>query len=159
MTIDARFVERATEPGLPLREHLVVEKLDRFWPGGSCAKAIAVAELLETNWRPVEIAGKSVAVREEQREPHLVLSREGNHVRGFTGCNRVAGSFEQDGDRLRFKPLAVTRMACLPEVGEQETAFLRALEATASQRIAGDTLELRDADGKILMRLEARQTE
>ena len=44
VTIDARFVERATEPGLPLREHLVVEKLDRFSPGGSCAKAIAVAE-------------------------------------------------------------------------------------------------------------------
>ena len=31
-----------------------------------------------------------------------------------------------------------------------------ALDVTASQRIVGETLELRDRDGKLRMRLEAR---
>jgi uncharacterized lipoprotein NlpE involved in copper resistance len=38
VTIDGRFVEREPEPGLPVREHLVIEKLDRFWPGATCAR-------------------------------------------------------------------------------------------------------------------------
>lgn len=38
VTITGRFVERAPEPGLPVRDHLVIEKLDRFWPGASCAR-------------------------------------------------------------------------------------------------------------------------
>ena len=46
-------------------------------------------------------------------------------------------------------------MACLPDNG-LETRFLTALDATAAQRIVGETLELRDRDGKLRMRLDAR---
>jgi copper homeostasis protein (lipoprotein) len=156
VTFDGRFVEAAAEPGAPVREQLVVERFDRIWPGATCGpRSPAKAALLETYWRPVEIEGKPVAVRPGTREPHFLLAAAGNRVRGFTGCNNLTGGFELGADGFRFKALATTRMACLPE-SDLETRFLSALEATAAQRIVGETLELRDQGGKLRMRLEAR---
>jgi copper homeostasis protein (lipoprotein) len=37
VSLVARFVEQAPEPGLPLREHLVVKKFERAMPGENCA--------------------------------------------------------------------------------------------------------------------------
>jgi heat shock protein HslJ len=132
-----------------------------------CAQAPGApqAPLLETYWRPVEIEGVPVPARPGTREPHLMLSTGGalvltgsNRVQGFTGCNNVSGAFELDAARLRFKPLATTRMACLP-ANDIEGRYLSALNATASQRITGKVLELLDAEGKVRMRLEARALE
>ena len=53
------------------------------------------------------------------------------------------------------RDVITTRMACLPE-SDLEARFLSALSATTSQRVAGETLGLRDRDGKLRMRLEAR---
>ena len=36
LTIDGRFVARRPEPGLPLRDHVIVERFRQFWPGQSC---------------------------------------------------------------------------------------------------------------------------
>ena len=156
VSFDGRFVVSAGESGAPVREQLVVERFDRIWPGATCgARSPAKAALLETYWRPVEIEGGPVAVRPGTREPHFVLSAEGKRVRGFTGCNTLAGAFAQGADGFRFKALAVTRMACVPD-NDLETRFLTALDATAAQRVVGETLELRDRDGKLRMRLEAR---
>jgi copper homeostasis protein (lipoprotein) len=156
VTFDGRFVVSAAESGAPVREQMIVERFDRIWPGATCgARSPAKAALLETYWRPVEIEGGPVAVRPGTREPHFVLSAEGKRVRGFTGCNTLAGAFEQRADGFRFKALAVTRMACMPD-NDLETRFLSALDATAAHRIVGETLELRDRDGKLRMRLEAR---
>jgi heat shock protein HslJ len=120
-----------------------------------CADCPGQADLLETYWRPVEIETRPVVIRPGTREPHFVLSAEGNRVRGFTGCNNLAGGFAQGVDGFRFNGLVTTRMACLPE-SDLEAHFLSALNATTSQRVAGETLELRDRDGKLRMRLEAR---
>jgi heat shock protein HslJ len=47
------------------------------------------------------------------------------------------------------------RVAC-PESMEQEDAFLKALEATASWEIRGEHLERYNADGGMLLRFESR---
>jgi copper homeostasis protein (lipoprotein) len=115
------------------------------------------AALVDTYWTPVEIGGSPVSLHPGTREPHLILRREGSRVTGFTGCNKLAGGFEQDGASLRFGNLAMTRMACVGEAGNKlETAFTQALGATDSYRIGGDTLELRDATGTVRMRLTGR---
>lgn len=156
-TLDGRFVERAAEPGAALREHIAVERFDRLWPGETCApQALGTASLLETYWRPVEIEGEPVALQAGTREPHFVLSREGSRMRGYTGCNSLAGGFEQDAEGFRFKSMVATLMACLPAANDLHARFVAALTATASIRLAGDTLELRDREGKVRMRLEAR---
>ena len=117
----------------------------------------ATSELLETYWRPAEVFGKPVVVHASTREPHVVLAREQSRMRGFTGCNSVSGAYTHDGQSLRFEKLLTTRRACVaPESNELESAFTKALEATASYRLVGETLELRDGAGAMHMRLGAR---
>jgi len=156
-TLQGRFEERTTDPAAGPREHLIVERFQRFWPGETCAReALAQASLTNTYWRPVEIDGEPVLLQGAQREPHFVLSQQGNRVHGSTGCNRIMGGFEQDAESLRFTNLATTRMACPPAITQLEARFLEVLNAVTSQRIVGESLELRDASGQLRMRLESR---
>jgi heat shock protein HslJ len=122
----------------------------------SPVQAKSDCELLGTYWRAVEIDGKPVTVQSNKREPHFVLSAEGNRVQGSTGCNRLSGSFEQGPDSFRFKQMITTKIGCPPPVNALERSFLKALEATTAVRISGNTLELKDAAGKVRMSLEAR---
>jgi heat shock protein HslJ len=78
----------------------------------------------------------------------------GHRVQGFTGCNRLMGSYEQSDAQLRFGAIATTRMAC-PDATAPEQAFLQALEATRRFNIVGSHLELLGEDGRILARFEA----
>lgn len=112
------------------------------------------APLSGTYWRAAEIEGVPYRAPVGAREAHLRFAAD--RVSGFTGCNSLTGGFERDGDRLRFKPLAMTRMACLP-AGDLEARFVSAVNATTSHRVSGGTLELLDAAGKARMRLEARE--
>ena len=76
---------------------------------------------------------------------------------GFAGCNALTGTFKQGAETMRFGLLATTRMACMPaDVTAMETAFTRALEDTASYRMAGESLDLRDEAGRVRIRFEAR---
>lgn len=76
----------------------------------------------------------------------------GGRVSGTTGCNQFTSSYSVDGDALRFSKTATTRRACAdPAVGEQEHAFLRALESVATMRFEGDRLDLRSKDGALAM--------
>jgi heat shock protein HslJ len=111
--------------------------------------------LVGTYWRAVAIDGAPVTVESNKREPHLVFSSEGR-VSGSTGCNRLSGSFEQGADSFRFKQMITTKMACPPPVDAMERAFLQVLGATTAVQLSGNTLELKDAAGKVRMRLEAR---
>jgi copper homeostasis protein (lipoprotein) len=155
-TLQARFVMREPEPGLAPREAIVVERFDRLWPGETCAAdAPATAALLNTRWRLVAIDGQPVTPAAGQRELFLQLSGDGNRVRGFGGCNTLSGRFEQGSDGLLFKGLVLTRRACAGAAGTQEASYLAALMATASRRIVGDALQLRDAQGRVRLRFEA----
>jgi len=154
-SLTARSVMREPEPGRPPREMRVVESFDRLWPRETCAADTqGTASLLNTHWRLVEIDGQPVSVGAGQREPCLQLSTEGHCVSGRAGCNPLSGGLEQ-GDELRFKGLANTRMACTGEVGEQEARVLAALNASTSSRIVGETLQLPDMQGRLRVRFEA----
>ncbi|WP_336624960.1 MULTISPECIES: META domain-containing protein [unclassified Microbacterium] len=71
-------------------------------------------------------------------QPHLVLE-EGGMLSGTDGCNRLSGSWEQDGDVIDFGEVATTMMAC-PDVD----TWLMDLDTA---RIDGDTLHVSDASG------------
>lgn len=114
------------------------------------------ARLIETYWKAIELEGKPVEVKAGTREPHMVLRTENKAVSGFSGCNTFRGSYELSGQALQFKGLASTRMACLPAVDDTERNFHTALNATAAQQVSGETLELRDAQGKLRARFESR---
>jgi heat shock protein HslJ/uncharacterized lipoprotein NlpE involved in copper resistance len=81
----------------------------------------------------------------------LSFSREGT-VSGSAGCNRYSGKFTADGERVLLQPLASTRKMCpQPALMEQEAAFLRALQSSATARMEADQLELRDGHGALMV--------
>lgn len=122
---------------------------------GSASGAAATATLEDTRWHLVEVEGKPIAAAAERAQPYIVLFSDQKQAQGFGGCNRMMGSYEQDGDALKFGPLAGTKMACdYPE--NPEDAFMRALAATASARVVDKRLELADQNGQVVARLEAR---
>src|SRR4051812_46045487 len=93
------------------------------------------AALEGTEWRLADIGGQpSPAGADSTRHPGFTLLAEGRKVQGSAGCNRMAGTYQLDGQKLRFGPLATTRMAC-PAM-ETETAFLKALEATTRYEVS-----------------------
>jgi heat shock protein HslJ len=76
-------------------------------------------------------------------------------VAGSTGCNRYHAAYGVDGSRMSVGTIAMTMMACDPERSAVERAFTSALEAAVAFAIAGDRLDLADANGRVVLRLHA----
>ena len=125
---------------------------DTSTPAASAPTAPAAA-LEGTEWQLVDIGGQpSPAGADSTRHPGFTLIAEGRRVQGLAGCNRMKGTYQLDGQKLKFGPLATTRMAC-PAM-ETETAFLKALEATTRYEVSGSSLTLFGADTAVA-RLDA----
>ncbi len=107
-----------------------------------------------TRWMLVELEGEGVAPAGDDRAPHLVFDAAASRVSGSGGCNRLAGSFERNGDDLRFGPIAATRMACAEEVMRRERVFLDALGTVTRHQVEGRTLALL-AGERVVARLAA----
>ena len=113
--------------------------------------------LFEVYWQVVELDGQPMKKLEGVRAPYLLLSREGQRVSGFSGCNSFSGKYKRGAEGLRFGYLASTRRGCLPDdYGVIEAALMNALGETVSQRLSGQQLELLDERGTVRVRLEAR---
>jgi copper homeostasis protein (lipoprotein) len=111
-------------------------------------------DLFGTTWEVTGVNNGKQAVASVLQGSSLTLSfaRDGT-VSGSAGCNRYSGKFTADGEKVTLQPLASTRKMCPqpPKLMEQETAFLRALQGAATARVEGDQLELRDAQGALLV--------
>jgi putative lipoprotein len=106
--------------------------------------------LENTYWKLVTLHGEPVTVADRQREPHLILQPERRRLVGFSGCNRLAGSYTLDGDdKLTFGRTAGTLMACADGLA-QERRFLDALGTVAHWRVRGQELDLLDAQRRVL---------
>jgi heat shock protein HslJ len=108
----------------------------------------------ETVWRVVEIDGVPVPRLPDNRAPTLQLDGEEARASGFTGCNRMTGSFVLEGDALSFGLLATTRMACEALSSQVEMGYLQSIESVTRWRRRDDGLELMDLEGRVRMRLE-----
>lgn len=107
-----------------------------------------------TYWKLVRLGAAPVEAAEKQREPHLILANSESRVSGSGGCNRVSGSFELDGDKLRFRRMLSTRMACVAGM-ELEQRFLQSIETVERYRIKGSDLEMLDAGSAVIARFQA----
>ena len=83
-------------------------------------------------------------------EPYIEFARGQRRFSGSTGCNRVSGSVEIDGARIRLSPIISTKRGCPGEAQRVETSFLRALETMTRFEIQADTLRLYANDGAVL---------
>lgn len=67
-------------------------------------------------------------------------------VSGNAGCNTYNGSYQIDGNKIKVGPLATTRRACPQPVMDQEAAFLKAFQSSATWSIFNDILGMRTAE-------------
>ena len=117
--------------------------------GAPAATGASVPELAGTTWNLATYAGADGAQTPAVTEPSVgtVTFLTGGELAGSTGCNRFTGTYEQSGADLSITTGAMTEMACLGPVGEQETAVIAALAKVATAEVASDNLVLKDARG------------
>jgi len=114
--------------------------------------------LANTHWILVEVQGAPVAPG-AGRPPYMIFDPTKKRVTGYGGVNGFFGGYEKSGGELRMPRLAATRRAGPPELMQLESTFFKALSATASYRISGDTLELLDSSGGAVARLHAQKVQ
>jgi heat shock protein HslJ len=113
------------------------------------------APLAGTVWNAKEAGGQAFVPLKGGRDAHLRLDARKKRATGYSGVNSFSGTYEASAAGLKFGPLAATRRAGPPAAMAFESAYFKALAATRSYRISGDTLELLDAQGEVRARLEA----
>lgn len=116
--------------------------------------AATTAPLKETYWKLTHLGGDPVTVVANQKEPNIVLHTAENRMTGSGGCNSISGTYELNGDNLKFGQTISTMMACVNGI-TTEQAMLKALSQTRRYKIMGQNLDLLDEAGKSLARLEA----
>lgn len=92
-------------------------------PAATSSAAVPDRELAGTKWSLEEIDGKPVIA-------HSRASLDfpnSTSVAGNGSCNRFTGSVEITGSRMKFGPLAATRMMCDEDSSRQESDYLKAL--------------------------------
>jgi putative lipoprotein len=121
--------------------------------GEGGASTVAAVSLAGSSWTVTAIDGQTPVTGRDA--PSLAFDGAGR-VSGATGCNRFSGGFTTgEGGALTIggdgAALASTRMACAPELNEQESRMLAALGAVAGFSIQADRLSFTDAAGEIVM--------
>jgi heat shock protein HslJ len=108
-------------------------------------------------WLLVEVADQSVKQDTAKNEAHLLFyPGQISRVTGSTGCNRLTGTFElSEGGKIKFAPLATTRMMCLSGA-ETEQQFLKALENANRYYFTNNHLILLNGSA-VVARLKATQ--
>jgi len=111
-----------------------------------------------TYWKLTALEGAQLPSTDSKRTPYLTLDSKSRRVSGFSGCNRVVGSYQVDGDRLTFGAMAGTRMACITGM-DLEQRFTAILSRVGRWRIDEHGLDLLGSDGARLAHFEAGHEE
>lgn len=95
-------------------------------------------------WRLTRVRGLDEQALAALREAPTLRLEEGR-LQAFGGCNRLAGGYSVDGNRVILGALAGTMMACDDDVMAVESAFKDALRGTLWFRVAAGRLTLAPA--------------
>ena len=118
------------------------------------------ASLTGTNWTAgsVNNGREAVSTLVAGTTITAVFTEDGK-LNGSAGCNNYMTSYTLDGQNITIQPPASTRKLCPEPAGvmEQEAAFLTMLPQAATYTISGDALELRTADGALIVSFTAEK--
>lgn len=170
--LEHAYLAAGAEPGSPLmasfdgailqgrrpergRGEVVVERFVGVWPEETCDRARSPAPLRNTYWRLLRLGETEVAALPNRREPSLVLREGERRFSATVGCNPIAGRFTLDAASLHFGGIKGPRLDCPSPLDALEDRLVDGLQATATWRISGQSLELFDADGVQLALLQA----
>ncbi len=105
------------------------------------------APLLGTTWMlDTIIANEAASTAVAGADGSMTIDTEGQ-INGTTGCNTFMGEIVVGDDAFEPAALASTRMACEPDVMNQEATVLRVLSEGPSWSIEGPALTLTLDDG------------
>lgn len=153
VTVEGRLESRPKIDRRGKETNLIVERFVRTWPRETCG-TMKPATLEDTQWALLELNGKTIMVKVNDKAPYLELNSNKASAYGFGGCNRFFGSYETSGHALKLGAIGATRMAC-PDGMDQEQELFTVLGATTRYEIHGSKLML-FADEKLVARFEAR---
>ncbi len=110
---------------------------------GACA-TLGTGSRLGGEWRAVDINGVPVS------DTRPITLRLEDAASGNSGCNSYSGPFRLTSRQgIQFGPLAVTRMACAPELTDQESRYLSILRSVTGYSFYSDgSLSLISEDGR-----------
>ncbi|GLC24822.1 META domain-containing protein [Roseisolibacter agri] len=115
----------------------------------TAATGSSAAPIEDVDWRLLDVAGRPALVG--PAAVRLRFQSDSGRAVGDGGCNRFGGPYVRDGASLRIGPLVSTRRACIDDAAtRQESAVLRALEATRRHAVSGDTLVLSGDAGPLV---------
>lgn len=98
---------------------------------------------LSGTWKLVSLAGVQLNDEDISNPPTLTLDIANTKVTGSNGCNRIMGTFINEGSTLRFPMLAGTRMAC---PGDLDTRVDELLNSVTQYQIEGESLIMKIED-------------
>ncbi|MEM8606632.1 MAG: META domain-containing protein [Myxococcota bacterium] len=114
----------------------------------------SLEKFMDAEWVLSELEGAPAAKGAGGKSPTLTLHGTEKRASGFAGCNRFTGGYELgDEGTLRFPGVAMTMMAC-PDGMELEQSYSKALGATTSYEIEGNSLVLKAEDGRVVARFD-----
>jgi len=82
----------------------------------------------------------------------LIFNSNDNSIAGSSGCNKLFGSYTQDGDQLKFEGFGTTKMYCDGKM-DLEREFIQGLTAVNSLAMADGMIILKNNDS-VLMTLK-----
>ncbi len=115
-----------------------------------------LVEITNTYWKLTELRGKPVKppTSPDKKVIYIKLTKEGNRLEGFAGCNGFGGKFElQDSSRIAFSNIMGTMMACSDL--ETENKLLEVLRETDNYIHNGRRLMLNKGNKYPMARFEA----
>lgn len=79
-------------------------------------------------------------------------------VTGSGGCNRYNGSYTTTGNQLKIGPLASTFKACEPQIMEQESRYLKALQQAVRYEVSQEGLQVyyKNEEGEGVLRFTSQ---
>lgn len=144
-------------------EHIFVFNMDVKWNGADSMRGawivaagilgffgLALSSCGGIEMRPSDPLNGSawLLVSLEERAPipgvEITADFDVGSVHGSSGCNSFRGSYQVNGDRIEFREIGSTLMACLVPEGamDQEQKFVALLSSSESFQIVDGQLQL-----------------
>ena len=116
--------------------------------------AVQPVELEGTAWTVTgTVANEAVSSLPADAEASITITDGQAAIR--TGCNNGSTGVEITDTTITFGPIALTKMACPPELTDLEASVLAVLDGEVAYEIAGDNLSLRNATTEVGLELTA----
>ncbi len=113
---------------------------------------------LEGNlWKLTAYANAQGAMTNVPATSRVTVEFNSGKVTGNGGCNNYFGSYTVNGNTIAISEVAATMKACPQPIMTLEQAYFKALQAAASFKVTGDTLELMNNAGKTTLKYQISQ--